>query len=214
MLMEKKNLPSKIAVFPLSNAIFFPKTILPLNIFEERYIQLINDCMKENRMFGMVQPKRKIDKSPDVYEIGCLGKIISFYETVDNRFVISLSGLIRFRIKNELEQKKLYRMFDVDYSEFLDDLEVKQNNLADYDKKKFLKKIKIFFQKVNYPIDYNELIKLNFEQLINTVCMISPFSIEEKQKLIESFKIEDKIKLLNEIINFNLFEYQENKTIQ
>ena len=212
--MEKNNLRNKIAVFPLSNAIFFPKTVLPLNIFEDRYIQLVNDCMKEDRMFGMIQPKSKMNKSPDVYKIGCLGKIISFNETADKRFIISLSGLIRFRVKNELVQKKLYRKFDVDYSEFLDDLKEKQNQQINYNKNNFLNKIKKFFQKINYSIDHNELLKLDFEQLINTVCMISPFSVEEKQKLIESLKIEDKIKLLDEIINFNLFEYQENKTIQ
>tara|TARA_Y100000590_G_scaffold447510_1_gene582848 strand:- start:95 stop:733 length:639 start_codon:yes stop_codon:yes gene_type:complete len=212
--MNKKKLPNKISVFPLSNAIFFPKTILPLNIFENRYIQLVSDCMKEERMFGMIQPKNKIGDSPEVYKIGCLGKIVSFNETADKRFIISLSGIIRFRIRNELEQKKLYRKFDVDYSEFLNDLEEKKIQLTNFDKNSFLNKIRIFFKKINYPIDYNELQKLDFEQLINAVSMISPFSIEEKQKLIESLKIEDKIKLLDEIINFNLFEYQENKTIQ
>ena len=97
--MKNKNFPNKIAIFPLSNAVFFPNTILPLNIFEDRYLQLVNDCMKENRMFGMVQPKSKSGPSPEVYKIGCLGKIISFNETNDKRFIISLSGIIRFRIK-------------------------------------------------------------------------------------------------------------------
>jgi len=212
--MKKENLPKKIAVFPLSNAIFFPKTILPLNIFEDRYIQLVNDCMKENRMFGMIQPKMKKGKSPDVYKIGCLGKIISFNETIDKRFVISLSGVIRFRVKNEFEQKKMYREFDVEYDEFLDDLQIKDNKLTKDYKNNCLNKIKIFFHKIDYPINHDELAKLDFEQIINTVCMISPFSIEEKQKLIESFKIEDKAKLLDEIIKFNIFKYQENKTIQ
>ena len=212
--MEKKNLPNEIAVFPLSNAIFFPRTNLPLNIFEDRYIQLVNDCMKKDRMFGMIQPKNKIGKSPETYKIGCLGKIINFNETTDKRFVISLSGIIRFRIKNELEQIKLYRKFDVDYSEFLEDLKEKQNELINYDKISFINKIKKYFQKIGYPIAYDELTKLDFEKLVNTVCMISPFSIEEKQKLIESLNIKDKINLLDEIINFNLFDYQENKTIQ
>ena len=92
--MKKNNFPNKIPIFPLSNAIFFPKTVLPLNIFEDRYIQLVNDCMKENRMFGMVQPKTKKGTMPEVYNIGCLGKITSFNETVDKRFVITLSGII------------------------------------------------------------------------------------------------------------------------
>ena len=204
----------QIPIFPLNGAVLYPETNLPLNIFEDRYIQLINDCMKDDRMFGMIQPKSKVSKSPDVYKIGCLGKIVSFNETSDKRFIITLSGLIRFRIKNEIEQKKLYREFDVDYSEFLDDLKEKKNYLINYNKNNFLNKIKKFFQKLNYSVDHDELLKLDFEQLINTVCMISPFSVEEKQKLIESLKIEDKIKILDEIINFNLFEYQENKTIQ
>jgi len=212
--MNTENLPKKIAIFPLSNAVVFPKTVLPLNIFEDRYIQLVNDSMKEERIFGMVQPKSKAGSSPEVYDVGCLGKIVSFNETPDRRFIISLSGIIRFRIKKEVDEKKLYRKFDVDYSEFLDDLDHEKNQIASYNKVNFLNKLKSYFQKINFPIDYKELAKLNLDQLISTVCMISPFSIEEKQKLIETLKIEDKIKLLDEIINFNLFEYQENKTIQ
>ena len=202
--MKKNNFPNKIPIFPLSNAIFFPKTILPLNIFEDRYIQLVNDCMKENRMFGMVQPKSKTDMLPEVYDIGCLGKIISFNETIDKRFIISLSGIIRFRIKKELAKEKPYRNFEVDYSEFLTDLEEKEDQIMNYDKKNLLNKIKIFFRKINYPIDYNELEKLNLNQLVSTVTMISPFSVEEKQKLIETIKIEDKIKLFKPkfIVNF------------
>ena len=212
--MIKKNFPNKIPIFPLSNAIFFPGTVLPLNIFEDRYIQLVNDCIKGNRMFGMVQPKNKKDMLPEVYDIGCLGKIISFNETIDKRFIISLSGIIRFRIKNELKNEKLYRNFEVDYTEFLEDLNEKKDKAINYNKKNLLQKIKIFFQKINYPIDYDELTKLNLEQLISTVSMISPFSIEEKQKLIETIEINDKIKTLDEIISFNLVDFQENKTVQ
>ena len=213
-MIKKNNLPKKIAIFPLSNAIFFPKTILPLNIFEDRYIQLVNDCMKENRIFGMVQPKSQTDKLPRVYDIGCLGKIVSFNETVDKRFIISLSGIIRFRIKNELQKEKLYRIFEVDYSEFLTDLYEKENQEVVYDKKNLLNMIRTFFQKINYPIDYNELTKLDLDQLVSTVSMIAPFSIEEKQKLIETVSTKEKIKTLEEIISFNLLDYQENKTVQ
>ena len=213
-MIKKNNLPKKIAIFPLSNAIFFPKTILPLNIFEDRYIQLVNDCMKENRIFGMVQPKSQTDKLPRVYDIGCLGKIVSFNETVDKRFIISLSGIIRFRIKNELQKEKLYRIFEVDYSEFLTDLYEKENQEVVYDKKNLLNMIRTFFQKINYPIDYNELTKLDLDQLVSTVSMIAPFSIEEKQKLIETVNTKEKIKTLEEIISFNLLDFQENKTVQ
>ena len=212
--MKKENLPNKISVFPLSNAIFFPRTILPLNIFEDRYLQLVDDCMKGNRMFGMVQPRNSAGMSPEVYSVGCLGKIISFNETTDKRFIITLLGLTRFRIKKELQKKKLYRSFEVDYSEFLNDFEFKKDENFNSEKKNLLNKIKIFFEKINYPVKYSELSKLDLDELISNVSMISPFSIEEKQKLIETRKIDNKIKVLNEIINFNLLDYQANKTIQ
>ena len=212
--MKKEELPNKISVFPLSNAIFFPRTILPLNIFEDRYLQLVSDCMKGNRMFGMVQPRNSASMSPEVYSVGCLGKIISFNETTDKRFIITLLGLTRFRIKKELQKEKLYRSFEVDYSEFLDDLEIKKVETFSSEKKNLLKKIQIFFEKINYPVKYNDLSKLDLDELISNVSMISPFSIEEKQKLIETREFDNKIKVLNEIINFNLLEDQENKTIQ
>ena len=212
--MKKEDLPNIISIFPLSNAIFFPRTILPLNIFEDRYLQLVDDCMKGNRMFGMVQPRNRKDLSPEVYNVGCLGKIISFNETSDKRFIISLAGLTRFRIKKELKKEKLYRSFEVDYSEFLNDLEIKKDESFILEKKNLLKIIQFFFEKINYPVKYNELSKLDLDELISNVSMISPFSVEEKQKLIETKKIDNKIEALSEIINFNLVDYEESKTIQ
>tara|TARA_B110000438_G_C15723545_1_gene610927 strand:- start:565 stop:1197 length:633 start_codon:yes stop_codon:yes gene_type:complete len=210
--MKKEDLPKKIAIFPLSNAVFFPKTMLPLNIFEDRYLQLVSDCMKEKRIFGMIQPKNSGGKKPDVYSVGCLGKIINFNETEDKRFIITLSGITRFQIKEELNNKKLYREFDVDYSPFLQDLDNKVIKTS-HDRD-LLKKVSIFFNKINYSVELDQLFKLNFDQLISTVCMISPFTISEKQKLIETIKIEDKIKILDEIISNNIFELEENKTVQ
>ena len=210
--MNINNLPKNIPVFPLSDVVFFPKTILPLNIFEKRYIQLVNDCMKDQRLFGMIQ-RKKTNEAQDVYEVGCLGKIINFNETSDGRFIINLSGIIRFRIVKELVSNKLYRKFSVDYSDFLQDLKIVKN-ITKYNKKDFLKKIEFFFKKKNYLININELEKYNFEQLINTLCMISPISVVEKQKLIETTSSEEKIQLLDNIINFNLADRFKNKTIQ
>ena len=212
--MKKDDLPNIISIFPLSNAIFFPRTVLPLNIFEKRYIQLVEDSMKDNRIFGMVQPKTKIGTTPEVYNVGCLGKITNFSETNDGRFIITLSGVIRFRIKKEIERKKMYRSFEVNYSDFLNDLKIENKNQINIEKKDLLNKVKKFFNKINYPIDHDELSKLNLDQLISTVSMISPFSVEEKQKLIETIKIDNKVKILKEIINFNLLDYEQNKTIQ
>ena len=212
--MKRSNLPNKIAIFPLSDAVFFPKTILPLNIFEDRYIQLVKDCMKGQRLFGMIQPKVKSGQTPEVYKVGCLGKIVSSNEISDKRFIIALSGIIRFRILKELSNKKLYREFNVDYSDFIDDLEVKENITKGYTDKNLLKKITYFFIRRNYSVKFNELEKLNFNQLISSICMISPFSVEEKQKLIETIKTKEKLEVLEDIINFNLLDNQENKTIQ
>ena len=144
----------------------------------------------------------------------CLGKIISFNETSDKRFIISLVGLTRFRIKKELKKEKLYRSFEVNYSELLNDLEIKKDESFILEKKNLLKIIQFFFEKINYPVKYNELSKLDLDELISNVSMISPFSIEEKQKLIETKKIDNKIKVLSEIINSNLLNYEESKTIQ
>ena len=208
------NLPKKIAIFPLSNAIFFPKTQLPLNIFEDRYIQLVSDQMKNDRLFGMIQPIDKNEKKPKVYGVGCLGKITSFHETSDKRFLINLNGIIRFRILEELNTNKLYREFTVDYSDFSNDLGENNINKKKINNEKIIEKIKSFLKKNNYSIDYNNLKKMDFDQMLNTVCMILPFSPEEKQKLIETIKIEDRVKMLEEIINFNLVGSLQNNTIQ
>ena len=212
MIINK--LPKTIAIFPLSNAIFFPKTILPLNIFEKRYIQLVSDCMKNNKLFGMVQPKSRTGLKPEVYKVGCLGKVVSLNETSDKRFVINLSGIIRFEIKKELKTNKMYREFEVDYFNFMDDLNTNGTNLADQSVSNLIKKLKTFFDKKKYIIQFDELEKLNIDQLIDTVCMISPFSIEEKQKLVEANKIEKKIETLEKIIDFNLFDSFESRTLQ
>ena len=211
--MPKHNFPEKIPVFPLSGVVFFPNTILPLNIFESRYMQLVNDCMKSHKLFGMVLPKLKKGNQTKVYNVGCLGKIVSFSETNDKRFIISLSGIIRFKIEKELENNKLYREFMVDYSYFLNDLEINKED-EKYKNDEIIKMIKMFLSKKNYLVEIDELKKLNFNQLINNICMVSPFSNEEKQKLIETVKIEDKVKLLRQIIKFSLHENLESKTIQ
>ena len=212
--MKFDNLPKTIPIFPLANAIFFPNTILPLNIFEDRYLQLVNDCMKEERLFGMVQPKLKSNIDLDVYKIGCLGKIVNFKETNDKRYIITLSGISRFKIEEELNSNKLYRQFKVNYSDFKNDLDKNKIKKEKNDLVNFLNKIKIFFKRKNYFIQFEELEKLNFDQLLSTICMIAPFSVEEKQKLIETIEIENKLKVLENIIDFDLADNLQNSTIQ
>ena len=117
------NLPKKLPVFPLSNFIIFPKTSVPLNIFEPRYIDMINDSMKTNKFIGMVQPKNLTneDKNIQLHDIGCLGKITSFKETEDGRYLIELKGVIRFKLINEIFSNKKYREFDISFDDYLDD---------------------------------------------------------------------------------------------
>ena len=213
-IIDINKLPKKIAIFPLSNLVFFPKTILPLNIFEKRYIQLVNDAMKSHRLFGMIQPKQEIKFKPSVYKVGCLGKVVNFEETNDNRFIINLSGIIRFNIKKEHESNKLYREFEVDYSQYENDLIKKSIDKKNQIVKNLLNKIKNFFDKKNYVVSFKELEKLDLDQLINTICMISNFSAEEKQMLIETVNIEKKIELFEQIIDINLLDNFSSKTIQ
>ena len=118
------NLPKIIPVFPLSNFIIFPKTTVPLNIFEPRYIDLVNDCMRTNRYIGMIQPKKSLltDKSTsDLYSIGCLGKITKFKETEDGRYLIDLNGIIRFQTLKEIKNDKSYREFEVNFDNYIND---------------------------------------------------------------------------------------------
>ena len=209
--MSIDNLPTTIPVFPLSGVVFFPKTVLPLNIFEKRYIQMIDDCMKGGKLFGMVHPKLKTNLASEVYNVGCLGKIINFNETRDKRFIINLSGIIRFKIEKELKTEKLYREFNVNYSDFIYDLNSEKKEL---DVKNLIRKIKSLFKKKNYLVEFDKLEKLSFDQLVNAICMIFPFSIEEKQKILETNKLEDQVEVLEKIINFSLLNTLDNETIQ
>ena len=122
--MNIKDLPSKISVFPLSNFIIFPKTTVPLNIFEPRYIDMINDSIKSNKIIGMIQPKKTKKKNvkPELHNVGCLGKITSFQETEDGRYLIELKGLIRFQTIKEIETSYKYRVLEVDFKDYYQDL--------------------------------------------------------------------------------------------
>ena len=199
----------QIPIFPLSGVIYFPKTNLPLNIFEKRYLDLVNDSFRKDKFMGMIQSKRK-DK--EVYKVGCLGKISDFQKSGDGRILINLTGITRFEILEEKENKKLYREFKVEYKKFTSDL---TSALEDVDTINLMKKIKVFFQKNGLLLNWKELEKLNKIQRINTLAMISPVTNEEKQKLLESISLKEKVKTLEDIINFYLHEVNfESKTIQ
>jgi len=209
----KNNLPDEIPVFPLNGVIFFPKTNLPLNIFEERYLNLVNDCFKNNKLMGLVQ-SRKVDQ--EVYDVGCLGKINEFVKSPDGRILVNLTGVTRFEIIKEIKTDKLYREFKVKYGKFdLDISDLEENSYDDIDIGSLLMKTKSFFKKNGILINWAEFEKMKNNQQINTLAMIAPISKEEKQKLLETVTVSDKTKTFSKIIEFYLHGFEEQKlTIQ
>ena len=204
-----KNLPSIIPIFPLSGVIYFPKTKLPLNIFEQRYLDLVNDTFKKDKLMGMVQSQKSSEK---VYQVGCLGKISDLQKSKDGRILINLTGVTRFKILQEIENKKLYREFKVDYSKF--ELDLKEIS-GDQNMENLMDKAKIFFKKNGLLLNWKEFDKLDKVQKINTLSMISPVTNEEKQKLLESLTTKDKIDNLENILSFYLHEINyDNQTVQ
>ena len=209
-----ENLPKKISVFPLSNFIIFPNTSVPLNIFEKRYINMIDDSMKGNRIIGMVQPKNNKKNVPELYSIGCAGKITSFNETDDGRYLIVIKGLNRFKILNELNNNKLYRECEVSFEEFNKDMFENNNEIKFADLELIFKNLKSFFKKKGYIINWKQLEKQSLDQTINTLSMASPFSLEEKQILLETDDVNDRKIELEKILNTYILDNFNNKTIQ
>ena len=209
----KIKLPEIIPIFPLSGIIFFPKTNLPLNVFEPRYLALVNDCFKSNKYMGMIQEKRN---STDVFSIGCLGKISEHKKTKDGRLLVNLTGITRFEVKSEINSDKIYREFKVSYTKFSEDLdEVKKKTLVKKKIDEIFEKTKIFFRKNGLLINWNEFEKLDQDQKVNTLAMIAPISNEEKQTILESVRIDAKMKILSDIIEFYLHEKStDNITLQ
>ncbi len=215
--MKKEELPNTISIFPLSNFIIFPRTTVPLNIFEPRYIDMINDSMKTNKLIGMIQPKSINDEKsiiPSLHKIGCLGKITSFKETDDGRYLIDLKGIIRFKILNEKETNKLYRICEINFDDYLDDLNEKKENLKFSDLELIFKDLKQLFQKRGFIINWKALEKQSLDETINALAMASPFSLEEKQVLLEAINLDLRKNKIAEILSTYTFDEYNNTTLQ
>ncbi len=211
------NLPKKIPIFPLSNFIIFPKTTVPLNIFEPRYIDMINDSIKTNKFVGMVQPKNSKNNANgliDLYNVGCLGKITSFKEIEDSRFLIELKGIIRFEILKEINSNKKYRECEVSFKNFSNDLENKRENLKFSDLELIFKDLKNLFEKRGFIINWKELEKQSLDETINALAMASPFTLEEKQVLLEAKNLNIRKIKISEILATYTFDEYNNTTIQ
>jgi len=211
-----KNLPSKLPIFPLSNFIIFPKTTVPLNIFEPRYIDMVDDSMKSDKLIGMIQPKNSNIKYevPKLYQVGCVGKITSFRDTEDGRYLIELKGVARFKSIKELETLTKYRILQVNYDDYIEDLENKKEDLKFSDLELIFKDLKSLFEKKGFIINWKALEKQSLDETINALAMASPFSLEEKQVLLEAQSLDIRKNKIAEILKTYTHDIYENNTIQ
>jgi len=212
--MKKDDLPKIIPIFPLSNFIIFPNTTVPLNIFEPRYVEMINDSMKTNKMIGLIQPKKsRVNSIPDLHEVGCLGKITNFQD-IDGRYLIDLSGLSRFNITKEIRGNKSYRECEINFDNFQADLKILKEDLKFSDLQLIFKNLKTLFEKKGYIINWKSLEKQDLNETINALAMASPFSLEEKQILLESKNLEMRKDKISEILSTYTHDNYDNNTIQ
>ena len=209
-----KNLPQTMPVFPLESAVMFPNTYLPLNIFEPRYLKMIDYSLSQkNRLIGMIQPKKSTDKNKnvDLYNVGCAGRIIKFEETEDSRYLITLKGVSRFNLLSDITNKENFREAKVNWNEFTEDLNEKGSNDSFVSLKKVLKDfLRLKKMKVNMEIieacnDYN---------FVDQITMICPLILEEKQLLLETKSINKRNNLLISIIESYLNEQNISNTLK
>ena len=214
--MKKEDLPKKISVFPLSNFIIFPKTTVPLNIFEPRYLDMVNDSMKSNKLIGMIQPKSLENEYnlPELHDIGCLGKITSFKETEDGRYMIELKGLIRFKVIKEIKSQNIYREYEVDFKDYYHDLSEKKEELKFSELELIFKDLKLLFEKRGFVINWKELEKQSLDEIINALSMASPFTLEEKQVLLEARNLSLRKNKIAEILSTYAYDVFNNTTLQ
>ncbi len=211
-----KNLPAKLPIFPLSNFIIFPKTTVPLNIFEPRYIDMVDDSMKSNKLIGMIQPKNSNNQYevPKLHQVGCVGKITSFKETEEGRYLIELKGVARFKSIKELDTLTKYRVLQVNYDDYIEDLDNKKEDLKFSDLELIFKDLKSLFEKKGFIINWKALEKQSLDETINALAMASPFSLEEKQVLLEAQNLDTRKNKIAEILKTYTHDIYENNTIQ
>ena len=211
-----KNFPKIVPVFPISNFIIFPKTTVPLNIFEPRYIEMVNSSMRSNKYIGMIQPKKQNNDNeiPELHNIGCLGKIVSFNETKDGRYLIELKGILRFKIIKEIKTHNPYREYEVDFSNFIHDLEDEKEQIKFSDLELIFKDLKSLFEKRGFIINWKQLEKQSLDETINALAMASPFSLEEKQVLLEAENLDMRKDKISQILSTYTFDDFNNTTVQ
>ncbi len=199
---SSKDLPDVIPVFPLPGALLLPRARLPLNIFEPRYLAMLDDTLKsEHRLIGMIQPLAGEQRPPKLHRIGCAGRVTSFSETEDGRYLIALSGVSRFRIEEEVEGFTPYRRVRPAWADFSADLEGPERDKG-FDRDAFLALLKQYFEAANLSSDWGSLQDAPAEMLINSLSIMCPFSVEEKQALLETPRLGDRRDTLTALLRF------------
>lgn len=189
-------LPVAIPVFPLSGALLLPRTDLPLNIFEPRYLAMVEHAMATDHLIGMIQPLPGASgETPDLSQVGCLGRITSYAETDDNRFLISLTGICRFTVRRELKVETPFRQAEADYSGFAADL-VSDNNARSVDRSAVIKAFRQYLEANNMSANWNEVEQIPTELLVNTLSQLAPYPAPEKQALLEASDLQARADML------------------
>ena len=189
---DKKNIP----VFPLSGAILLPNANLPLNIFEERYIEMIDYALSKEKVIGMIQP---LENSNELYKVGCLGKITSYNETEDGRYIINLLGKMRFKTIEEIDTPSKFRIFKVEHNQ--ESEKYFDINTENFDKKIVIEKLKLFFKNTKNKMNLNSVEDIDPGDLVKMIAMACPFKINEKQMLLETKNVNDLAKNLLDLFD-------------
>ena len=203
--VNSDSLPSTIPIFPLDNVLLLPFGKLPLNIFEERYIKMTLDSLKDNRMIGIIQPK---NNNNELFQMGCIGKITSYIETPDYRLVLNLEGVCRFILHDRYLTPKGYYKASIDCHDYLDDLNNIEPNM---DRSSLIQKYTNFFKMKKLDIDKEVLSETSNLQLLSTLAMLAPFNKIDKQAILESPNILSRINTINSILDLNTFQVVSNK---
>ncbi|MEM7743044.1 MAG: LON peptidase substrate-binding domain-containing protein [Pseudomonadota bacterium] len=208
------DLPEIIPVFPLPGAVLLPRGRLPLNIFEPRYLAMLDDMLKsEHRLIGMLQPFESGEQPPRLHSIGCAGRVTSLSETDDGRYLIVLSGVARFRVREELEGFTPYRRVAAGWTDFHSDLNA-DDEIEDFDRSRFMSILKRYFEAAKLSSDWDAMRDAEPEMLVNSLSMMCPFAVEEKQALLEAPQLSDRVETLTALMEFAIAEGGESGSIQ
>lgn len=205
---SSKDIPDTLPLFPLDNVLLLPFGKLPLNIFEERYINMIFDSLQSHRMIGIIQPK---NNNNELFMMGCIGKITSYIETQDYRLVLNLEGICRFILKEKNLTSKGYYQADIETDNYLDDLNEIEPML---DRKVLIQKYTNFFKIKKLAIDQQILSETSNLQLLSTLAMLAPFNKIDKQAILESLNVKERIDTINSILDLNTFQVVSNNSNQ